>query len=164
MLEELNLNLLGGVVILAGDLAMEARNMAGNYFREGYNCAESIFLAFREVLAPELDRELVRLFTGFGGGLGHAGCICGALAASTAILGLLAGRTDCQQDRFRAYNLAKEFHDRFEGNFGATCCRALNPHPYDTPEHLRHCLKITGNTAKLLMDFLLEKKLIGDES
>lgn len=146
---------------MSGDFVMEARNRAGNYFREGYNCAESVFLAFRELLAPDLDRNMVRLFTGFGGGLGYAGCICGALTGSTAVLGLLAGRTDCQEDRLRAYKLAKEFHDRFEGNFGATCCRSLNPHPFDSPEHLRNCLKITGNTAKLLMEFLLEKGLYG---
>lgn len=145
---------------MAEELALEARNRAGNYFREGYNCAESIFLTFRELVIPEVDRDLVRLATGFGGGLGHAGCMCGALTASTIVIGLLSGRTDHQQDRFRTYGLAKDFHDRFEEKFGVTCCRALNPHPFDTPEHLRQCLKITGNTARLLAEFLLEKKLV----
>ncbi|AEG15667.1 C_GCAxxG_C_C family protein [Desulfofundulus sp. TPOSR] len=145
---------------MAEDLALEARNRAGNYFREGYNCAESIFLTFRELVVPEVERDLVRLATGFGGGLGHAGCLCGALTASTMVLGLLCGRTDHRQDRYRAYGLAKDFHDRFEEKFGATCCRALNPHPFDTPEHLRYCLKITGNTARLLMEYLQEKNLI----
>ncbi|MGB9826805.1 MAG: C-GCAxxG-C-C family protein, partial [Desulfofundulus sp.] len=93
-------------------------------------------------------------------GLGHAGCICGALTASTMVIGLLCGRTDNRQDRHRAYELARGFHDRFEETFGVTCCRSLNPHPFDTPEHLRHCLKITGNTARLLMEYLQEKRLV----
>ena len=55
------------------------------------------------------------------------------------------------------YELAKEFTDRFTQKYGATCCRALNPHPFETKEHLVNCLKITGNTSKLMMEFLLEK-------
>jgi len=143
------------------ELVIEARNRAGNYFREGYNCAESIFLAFRELLLPQVDRGLVRMTTGFGGGMGHAGCMCGALTASGLVIGFLAGRESHTEDRYRTYDLTRLFHDRFEEKFGVTCCRSLNPHPFDTPEHLRNCLKITGNTAKLLMEYLQEKKLAG---
>jgi len=142
------------------DRNMEARNTAGGYFREGYNCAESIFKTFRPLLAPDIDESVVRLFTGFGGGYGHAGCTCGALAASVAVLGMVKGRvTSRMEDRDPAYEIAKEFHDKFEEKFGATCCRVLNEHPYDSKEHLRTCLKITGNTAKLLSEFLEEKGL-----
>jgi len=142
------------------DIIMEARNTAGNYFRKGYNCAESIFLTFKEKLAPGLDSEAVRMFTGFGGGFGHAGCVCGALAASCAMICLVKGRVDTDDEkRLTAYDYVKRFHDKFEEKFGGTCCRVLNPHEYDSPEHLRNCLKITGNTAKLLMEYLLENGL-----
>ncbi len=145
------------------NLATEMRNRAGENFRNGFNCAEAVFTAFREMAAPELKPELVRMFTGYGGGLGHAGCMCGALTASVAVIGLLAGRTGPDGDREKCYKLARDFHDRFEQKFEATCCRVLNPHPFDTREHLRHCLKITGNTAKLLTEFLIEKGLIAGE-
>lgn len=145
---------------MSQDLVLEARNKAGEYFRQGYNCAESIFLALRDLVAPELDAGLVRMFTGFGGGLGHAGCICGALNSSVAIIGLFRGRISNQEDREPGYNAAHEFHDLFEGRFGGTCCRVLNPNPFDTPEHLKNCLKITGNTGKLLMEYLIEKGLV----
>lgn len=142
------------------DLATEMRNRAGNYFREGYNCAEAIFAAFRELVDPDLNPDLVRMFTGFGGGLGHAGCMCGALTGSEAIIGLLAGRKNPAEDRENCYRLSREFHDRFEQKFEATCCRVLNPHPFDTKDHLKHCLKITGNTAKMLTEYLADKKLL----
>ncbi|MBF7083617.1 C_GCAxxG_C_C family protein [Desulfallas sp. Bu1-1] len=145
---------------MENDLATTMRNKAGENFRNGYNCAESIFLAFRELVAPELDPNLGRMFTGYGGGLGHAGCMCGALTASVAVLGLLKGRVSADEDRENCYTLARNFHDRFEQKFEATCCRVLNPHPFDTREHLRHCLKITGNTAKLLTEYLMEKDLL----
>lgn len=141
------------------NMVMEARNKAGGYFREGYNCAEAIFLTFREYLAPELSPDTVRLVTGFGGGLGEAGCICGALVGSVMSLNMVKGRTSLYEKRDPAYNAASQFHDLFEEKFGATCCRILNPYPFETPEHLKNCLKITGNTAKLLMEYLLEEGL-----
>lgn len=145
---------------MENDLATTMRNKAGENFRSGFNCAESIFLAFRELVAPGLDPGLGRMFTGYGGGLGHAGCMCGALTASVAVLGLLKGRVSVDEDRENCYTLSRNFHDLFEQKFEATCCRVLNPHPFDTKEHLRHCLKITGNTAKLLTEYLLEKGLL----
>lgn len=138
---------------------IDARNMAGEYFRSGYNCAEAVFLAFRDWLDMDAPRETVRAFTGLGGGLGHAGCMCGALTGSALVLGLLKGRTDAGESRDPAYNLTREFHDRFESSFGYTCCRSLNPHPFDSKDHLRNCIKITGNTAKLLAEYMTEKGL-----
>jgi C_GCAxxG_C_C family probable redox protein len=145
--------------IVREQLPVEARNSAGNYFKEGYNCAEALFLTYQPLLAPEIDPSLVRLFTGYGSGVGESGCMCGALTGSIAALNMIKGRTTNQLSRDEAYELAKEFTDRFTEKYGVTCCRALNPHPFETKEHLVNCLKITGNTSKLMMEFLLEKNL-----
>ena len=141
------------------DKATQARNAAGQYFKDGYNCSEAVLRAATDVLGVPVDEQALRMATGFGGGLGHAGCVCGALAASVMSLGLLKGRTEATQSREEAYELSKEFHRRFQEKFGATCCRVLNPHPFETREHLVNCVKITGNTAKLLLEFLEEKGL-----
>jgi len=138
---------------------LEARNLAGEYFRNGYNCSEAMFLTFRDLLQLDVPREMVCMATGMGGGMGHAGCICGALNGGAMVLGLLRGRKSAEEKRDEAYALSREFHDRFEANFKYTCCRNLNPHSFDTKEHLRNCIKITGNTAKLLTEFLNEKEL-----
>lgn len=141
-------------------LALEARNQAGNNFKQGFNCAESILKTFNEMFNSPMSPEILKLATGFGGGLGHAGCICGALAGSTMVLGMLKGRNSTEESRDPSYEITKEFHDLFESKFGGTCCRSLNPYTFDTPEHLRNCLKITGGTGKLLMEFLQEKNLL----
>jgi len=146
-------------VTIREQLPIEARNTAGNYFKEGYNCAEALFLTYQPLLSPEIDPSLVRLFTGFGSGVGESGCMCGALTGSIAALNMIKGRTTNQLSRDEAYELAKEFTDRFIEKYGVTCCRALNPYPFETKEHLVNCLKITGNTSKLMMEFLLEKGL-----
>lgn len=140
--------------------ALEAQNLAGSYFREGYNCAESIFLTFQPQVAPELDPGIVRMVTGFGGGLGQSGCTCGALVGSAMILNLLTGRTSKDEERKPAYDAVHKFHDIFKSNFNSTCCRVLNKNPFGSKEHLRTCLKITGTTAKLLAEFIEEENLL----
>ena len=142
---------------MSQEISTEMRNKAGNYFKEGYNCAEAIFLTYRELLAPEMDPALVSLFTGFGSGVGESGCMCGALTGSIAALNMLKGRTSNQVSRDEAYQLAREFTEKFTEKYGVTWCRVLNPHPFETREHLINCLKITGNTSKMLMEFLEEK-------
>lgn len=143
------------------ELRTEARSLAGSNFKTGYNCAEAILRAFRDLLKLDLSDDALKMASGFGGGIGHAGCLCGALTASTMVLGVLQGRIDNKQDRGPVYSAAADFHAQFTEKFGATCCRSLNPHPFETKEHLRNCLKITGATAELLMTFIEEKGLTG---
>jgi len=145
---------------MSEEMVIEARNKAGNYFKEGYNCAESIFLTYRELLAPDLDPSLVSLMTGFGSGVGESGCMCGALTGSITALNMIKGRSTNQKSRDEAYQLAKEFTDKFTEKYNVTCCRALNPYPFETKEHLTNCLKITGNTSKMLAEFIEEKGLV----
>ena len=141
------------------EMAIEARNKAGNYFKEGYNCAEAVFLTFRDLLFPEADPAMVKMLTGFGSGVGQSGCMCGALTGSVFVLNMIAGRTSSQESRDEAYKYAQQFSDQFTDKYGASCCRVLNPYPFETKEHLVNCLKITGNTGKLLMEFISSNKL-----
>lgn len=141
------------------ELIQEAGKKAGNYYKSGYNCAEAIFLTFREYLAPDIDPEMVKLMTGLGGGVGHAGCMCGALAGSVIAINMLKGRLTPETDQDITHEFTKEFHDRFKKQFGATCCRILNKYDFHSREHVINCLKITGKTGSLLMEYLLEKGL-----
>lgn len=67
-------------------------------------------MTHRELLAPELDPSLVRLMTGFGGGLGESGCMCGALTGSIIALNMIKGRSTNQTSRDDAYQLAREVY------------------------------------------------------
>ena len=145
---------------MSEEMSIEARNKAGNYFKEGYNCAEAVFLTFRELLSPEIDPAFVKLMTGFGGGVGQSGCMCGALTGAIVALNMVKGRTSNLDSREEAYQYAKEFSERFTDKYNVTCCRALNPYPFETKEHLTNCLKITGNTSKMLAEFLEDKGLV----
>lgn len=139
----------------------QAVERCGNNYRSGYNCAESVFLAFQELVLPHVQRDIVRGLTGFGEGIGQSGCICGALTASLLVLNLITGRTSNSEGRpTKSYELASKLVNNFEDSFGSTCCRALSPTPFESKERLRNCLRITKQTGQLLMEYLLSENLI----
>ena len=136
-----------------------AREKASARYKEGYNCAEAILRAFRDQLGLDIGDQSLRIASGFGGGLGQAGCMCGALSGAVMVLGLLQGRDSAAQSRDPIYTSAKEFHNRFSDHFGATCCRAINPHEFGVREQRHHCHRVIGETADLLAAFIAEKGL-----
>jgi C_GCAxxG_C_C family probable redox protein len=138
-----------------------AKQLAGQNFKEGYNCAEAILQAFRSEMPEELSADFFKIASGFGGGIGHAGCMCGALTGSIMVLSLLFGRVsnkESKESKEKIYQLSEEFHGNFKEKFGATCCRVLNPHSFNSKDHLRNCLKITGGTAELLSEYICKQK------
>jgi C_GCAxxG_C_C family probable redox protein len=134
------------------------KELAGQNFKAGYNCAESVVRTFRDFYKLDISDEALKMASGFGGGLGHAGCMCGALSGATMVLGMLQGRTNKEQSREPIYGSAQEFHGIFTGEFGAACCRVLNPHEFGSQEQRRTCLKLTGTTAELLLKYLNDKR------
>ncbi len=140
-----------------------AGETAGNYHDQGFNCAESIFLTFRGIAAPELHESTVRLASPFGGGLGRSGCICGALSGAVMILGAVKGRVSPETPRKESYELSSEYHNRFKEKFGATCCRVLVKDEFGSRGQSERCYQIITESAGLMMDFLIEKKLVRSE-
>lgn len=138
---------------------IDVKQLSGQYFKEGYNCAEAILRAFREKLSLDLSDEAIKMASGFGSGIGEAGCLCGALSSSVMVLGILQGRSDKSQSKKPIYSTVEEFHHLFSEKFGSSCCHVLNPHPYETRAHLLNCLKLTGNTASLLIEYIEDKNL-----
>ena len=137
-----------------------AKDLAAQHFKEGYNCAESVVRAFRDCYKLDISDEALKMASGFGGGLGHAGCMCGALSGATMVLGMLQGRANKEQSRGPIYGSAQEFHDIFAKQFGATCCRVLNPHEFGSKEQRRTCFKLTSTTAEMLLNYLQDKQLV----
>ena len=130
----------------------DALRVAHDQFAGGFNCAQSVFSAF----APRFDisGELaVRLAAPFGGGVGRAGEICGALSGALMILGLQYGQ-DRPEDKDEMYRIAREFMDQFRKRHGALRCRELIGHDISTPEGLREAReqKILSGLCPILVD------------
>ncbi|HOX26121.1 MAG TPA: C-GCAxxG-C-C family (seleno)protein [Candidatus Krumholzibacteria bacterium] len=108
---------------LAGAVAFAEQAIAN--FDAGDNCAEAVLRTF--VAAVGLDAGVVRLATGFGGGLGRRGETCGALSGAVMALNGRFGRLDSADDaaKERCYEVVRALVDRFREACGAVTCQDL---------------------------------------
>lgn len=130
------------------------KDIAPKYFLEGYSCSESIAKAAVELgLAPE---SFVSIATSFSGGMSSK-CLCGAVAGSQMVLGLLHGKN---QDN-TARTLAKEFYESFTKIHKVTCCKVLTKDfkDFHSPERKNHCVNMVYDCATIL-DNMLEREEI----
>ena len=99
---------------------------AANNFREGYNCAQSVLLAFANKVGLKED-EALKLASSFGGGMGRLREVCGAVSAMFMIAGILKGYTDPNNDIVKAnhYKLIQDLAAEFKLKHGTIICREL---------------------------------------
>ena len=90
------------------------------YLEEGYSCSTSLLVALKKS-GIDIPDSLIQSVAGLRGGIGGAGCVCGALMASVLTVGYLYGKTDEK----KASELAAELHNKFKEQFQSTCCRVL---------------------------------------
>ena len=110
---------------------------AESLFKSGYNCAQSVALAFSDYVAEKtgLDEDSVRSMltcgcAGFGGGFGRMREICGCVSGMTAIAGFIcpaAQASDASGKALKAenYALVQKLAGRFNAENGSIVCREL---------------------------------------
>lgn len=98
---------------------------AVKYFKEGYNCAQSVFAAFADKY--DMDRETtLKLASSFGGGMGRLREVCGAVTAMFALAGLKYGYSDIDDDKKTShYELIQKLANKFKLKFDTIICREL---------------------------------------
>jgi C_GCAxxG_C_C family probable redox protein len=117
-----------GVDVSFDELAELAARRAENLFREHrLSCSEAALLVVNLGFEGGLTTEQsLCLGSGFGGGVGGSGCVCGALSGAVMALGLFLGpgcRSGLGKKKFR--KLVANFHDSFREESGTVCCRDL---------------------------------------
>ncbi|MEG1775920.1 MAG: C-GCAxxG-C-C family protein [Clostridia bacterium] len=108
------------------DLAQEKAARARELFLSGYNCSQSVVAAF----APELglsESVLLKLSSGFGGGMGCLRGTCGAVSGMCMVLSGLEGydTPDDPAAKKRLYARVQSLVAEFTSEFGTTNCREL---------------------------------------
>lgn len=135
---------------------------AMKYFKEGYNCSQSVFLAFAEEYGMDAKTAL-RLSSSFGGGMGRLREVCGAVSGMFLAAGLLYGY-DSPTDRrakTKHYQRIQELAARFKEENGTIVCKELlglidkefSPIPEErTKEYYkkRPCGQLVGMAAAIL--------------
>ena len=97
-------------------------------FESGYNCAQSVFLAYADVF--ELDLEMAKsMSVSFGGGMGRMREVCGTVSAMSMLAGFRYPVVDTldQEARTRNYAIVQKMGSLFKEEFGTIICRELLP-------------------------------------
>lgn len=139
-------------------------------FMEGYNCAQSVFLAFEDMY--ELDRKTaLRISSGFGGGMGRLREVCGCVSGAFMAAGLLMGYDDVAdlEEKKKTYSMIQDIANAFRDEQGSIICREIlklrqekvSPVPSARTEEYyktRPCAFLCGLAAQILDDYLSEGK------
>lgn len=137
-------------------------------FKEGYNCSQSVFLAFADKY--QMDKETAaRLASSFGGGLGRMREVCGTVSGMAMVAGMLYGYaspTDYEA-KTEHYTRIQELAQRFREKNGSYICRELlglgreknSPVPEKRTEEYykkRPCGELVGMAAAIMEQYLAE--------
>ena len=142
------------------EIVLLVRKRAENLFKDlKLCCSEALLLVLNHGFNGGLTSEQAKqLGAGFCGGMGEAGCTCGALSGAIMGLGLLVGphaKDGLSKKRFR--QLARKMHDRFHEKFTSTRCRVLiKDFNRNSKARTQFCADLTGITAEIAAQLLLE--------
>jgi len=147
---------------------MTRREMAEKNFESGYNCSQSVVLAFSDMLDVKSEL-LVKLASSFGGGMGRLREVCGAVTGMFMVIGILYGyENETGEIKAKHYQRVQELAKRFEEGNGSIICRELlnisvkkdNPTPEArTTEYYkkRPCKELVGIATEILDNFIKEQ-------
>ena len=135
---------------------------ARNYFLEGYNCAQSIALAYHDVMG--IDKELsATMAAPFGGGMGRLREVCGTVSGMFMVAGFIApnAQPNDTANKKSCYALVQSLAERFREENGSIVCRELlgltqqkdDPTPSPRTEeyyHRRPCAEYVAIAARIL--------------
>ncbi len=139
---------------------------AQDLFLSGYNCAQSVMLAFADLY--NVPQELaLKMAAPFGGGIGRMRQTCGAACGMFLLAGLERGAvlpTD-KEGKTATYALVQELAAEFKARNGSLLCgellglRAmqLSPVPEErTPQYYakRPCLRMVESACRIYQEHL----------
>jgi C_GCAxxG_C_C family probable redox protein len=148
---------------------MTRREAAMANFMKGYNCSQSVVLAFADMIDID-EATLSKLSSSFGGGMGRLREVCGSVSGMFMVAGLLYGYDGAETGQVKADHYARiqELAKRFEEKHGSIVCRELLGlsvrHDIPVPEartseyyKKRPCPEIIGDAAEILEQFINEQ-------
>ena len=145
--------------------------LARELFTSGYNCAQSVFIAYRD-LANMDEQTAATISAPFGGGMGRLREVCGAVSGMTMCAGYIApnAQPNDNVNKKLCYSMVQEFAEKFRQENGAIVCRELlglsqqkdNPTPSErTAEYYRKrpCVEYVATAARIVGEKINELSL-----
>ncbi len=151
---------------------MTRKEIAENYFKQGFNCSQSVALAYSDVL--KLDEEKVAMISSaFGGGFGRLREVCGAVSGMVMVIGSLKGFSSSSDADKKAelYAVTQELINKFKQENGSYICKDLLGLPEETSSPIpekrtaeyykkRPCVELVGSASEILEQYLKENGYI----
>ena len=148
---------------------MEHSMKAAELFLSGYNCAQSVMVAFCDVTGLE-ESFAAKYSSAFGGGMGRIREVCGAVSGMFMVLGLLYGYDTPGDDvsKMQLYTEVQALAGKFREEVGSIVCREIlkNPPTDPTPSprteeyyKIRPCARMVFTAARLMDEFIAEHPL-----
>ncbi len=152
---------------------MNRKEQGMKLFEEGYNCAQSVFLAFEDLY--EIDRKTaLRLSSSFGGGMGRLREVCGAVSGMFMVAGVLYGYDDpkASAEKTEHYTRIQKLAADFSKENGSIVCRELLglsvKHDVPIPEarteeyyKKRPCKELVGMAVEIMEQYMKEYPFSG---
>jgi len=140
---------------------------ASSLFLKGYNCSQAVLLTMFDHWGG--NNELVpKIATGFGGGIGRCGSVCGALTGGVMAISTRYGTNEPSvEKRLQSYELSRKFYEQFKKRNKGVLCKELigynlsnhNEHEKATKENIfqKKCAGYVKTAVMILLE-LTESK------
>ncbi len=105
---------------------MTKQEIASKFFDSGYNCAQSVLVAFAHEL--NLNENIaIKITSGFGGGMARMQNTCGAVTGGIVAIGMAVSNKeeDITTNKERVYYTISQFINRFKEKYRSVKCRDL---------------------------------------
>ena len=117
----------------------------------------------------ETENDVIpQIASGFAGGIGNTGAVCGAVVGAVMAIGLKQGRGETMEEMMGNLAVVREFRRRFEVEMGDIGCRELTGIDLSTDEGLKQamgsdivqrvCFPAVAASYRLVVELLEESK------
>ena len=168
-------------------LLEEVETKAFKYEQDCYNCCQCVLLSIQEIFGLP-PGEAVKAASGFAGGIGRNGSVCGALTGSVMALGLFFGRDVPtmkhpipeirhklrEAGEQKMVGLVDRLFEHFNAEYGTILCSEIEykifgryfdkKNPEDRKEknrlggHVDKCPVVVGRAARRTVELILEEQ------
>lgn len=150
------------------DMHKSRSEQAIDLFKKGFNCAQSVFLAFYDEYEMDYETAL-KLSSSFGAGMGRLREVCGAVSGMFMVAGMLYGYSDPKDQEGKAehYKRIQLLAGQFEEQNHSIICRELLGLGKGKESHVpelrtaeyykkRPCVELVGLAAEIMEKYIDE--------
>ena len=163
------------ILLPCGFNTEERAQKAKRNFLDGYNCCQSVLLAFDDIFGAD-RRLLAEIASGFGGGMARMREACGTVSAMALAAGFISPAAEPKNmaERTANYALVQELAGEFRKENGSIICAELlglrpkkeieSPAPTERTEEYyrkRPCPELVACSARIIARKLLSMQNAG---